>query len=333
MAAHEGCLADEDGVTIVVSTEGLGARPFQLEGEGRVMAVAVTYQPDLALFRRAVRACRNQVAHFFVIDNGSAEQCQSALATICKDDACCFVPLLVNLGIAAAQNQGISMARHAGATHVLLLDQDSVAAPDMVLRLLSAINGATHMGRRIAAVGPRLVDRRSGASTPFIRIGLLRVKRLACSQMPGVALETDFLVASGALIPVTVLDEIGLMEEGLFIDNVDLEWSFRARHRGFVLLGACDAVLSHSVGDQVLHVAGRALYRHSPLRQYYIMRNRILLYRRSYSPWGWIIQDFLRMLVKVVLFGLVFSPRFKNLSMMARGVLDGFLGRSGPFTG
>lgn len=333
MAAHEGCLADENGDAIVVGAEGLGARPFQWGGGGRVIAVAVTYQPDLVLFQRAVRACRCQVAHFLVIDNGSSKQCQDALMAICKDEACEFVPLLINLGVAVAQNHGIYLARRAEATHILLLDQDSVAAPDMVLRLFSVINGISHAGRRIAAVGPRLVDRRSGYTAPFIHFGLLRVKRLLCPKAPGVALETDFLVASGALIPVAVLDEIGLMEEGLFIDNVDLEWSFRARHRGFVLLGACDAVLSHSVGDQVLHVVGRALYRHGPLRQYYIMRNRILLYKRIYSPWGWIINDFFRMLVKVAIFGLVFSPRLKNLSMMMRGMWDGFCGRNGPFNG
>jgi rhamnosyltransferase len=185
----------------------------------------------------------------------------------------------------------------------------------------------------VAAVGPRLVDRRSRASTPFVRIGVMGVRRLACDGAPGQAHETDFLVASGALIALPVIEAVGPMEEGLFIDNVDLEWCFRARARGYALLGVCDAVLEHSVGDQVVHVAGRALYRHGPLRQYYIMRNRIALYRRPYSPWGWVVQDFLRLWVKLVLFGLVFAPRRENLRMMARGLVDGLKGRSGPFPG
>jgi len=300
--------------------------------EGRVIAVAVTYQPDLTLFGRAVRACRKQVTRYVVIDNGSAEQCKSALAVLCEAEACDFVPLAANFGIAAAQNQGISIARNFGATHILLLDQDSVAAPDMVERLLHVLDVALRAGRSVAAVGPRLVDRRSGKSTPFIRIGLLGVTRLTCTEEIGAAIESDFLVASGSIIPLNVFDKIGTMEEGLFIDNVDLEWCFRSRHHGFVLLGACEAVLEHSVGDQVLHLAGKALYRHGPLRQYYIMRNRILLYRRSYSPWGWVIQDFLRMLAKVALFGLVYPPRIKNMRMMARGLVDGLRGRDGPFS-
>ena len=297
----------------------------------RVVAVAVTYHPDIAVFLLALQASREQVDRLIVIDNGSAAALQSELATLCARHNCDFIPLSTNVGIAGAQNQGIARALDDNASHVLLLDQDSIAAPDMVARLRAALDSADGTGRRVAAVGPRLVDRRSGVSTPFVRIGVFGVRRLRCTPADRAVFQTEFLVASGSLIPAAVLRQIGLMEEGLFIDNVDLEWCFRARQQGWSLLGACDAELAHSVGDQVVHLAGRALYRHGPLRQYYIMRNRILLYRRPYSPRGWVIQDFLRMLLKVVLFGIVFPPRLSNLRMMAYGVRDGLRGRSGPF--
>ena len=298
-----------------------------------VVAVAVTYRPDLSLLRAAVQTCRPQVAGLVLVDNGSSPATCDGLRALAEELRCTWIALDANLGIAAAQNRGIAAARDAGATHVLLLDQDSVPAADMVVTLLAGLDAAVHDGRPVAAVGPRLMDRRSGVSTPFVRIGVAEVRRLSSVGVAHACLETDFLVASGALIPLPVLEAVGEMEEGLFIDNVDLEWCFRARDRGFVLLGVCDAVLEHSVGDQVVHVAGRALYRHGPLRQYYIMRNRILLYRRPYSPWGWVVQDFARMLVKVVLFGVVFAPRWQNLRMMARGLVDGLRGRSGPFPG
>lgn len=300
---------------------------------GQVCAVAVTYRPDLALLAAALRACRPQVAELLVVDNGSLPAQREALRAVVREAGAVLLALDANLGIAAAQNRGIAWARARGASHVLLLDQDSVPAPDMVARLQQALLARGDGDAPVAAVGPRLVDRRSGVDTPFVRIGVAGVRRLACGDGPGRIHETDFLVASGALIPLVVFDAVGTMEEGLFIDNVDLEWCFRARAKGYVLLGVCDAVLQHSVGEQVVHVAGRALYRHGPLRQYYIMRNRIALYRRRYSPWAWVVQDFLRMLVKVVVFGLVFAPRRENLRMMARGVVDGLRGRSGPFPG
>lgn len=304
-----------------------------MDREPLIFAIAVTHRPDLGLLARVLQACRRQVSGLLVVDNGSPLEQRRLMGAMARELDFALVELDKNQGIAAAQNRGIALARGAGASHVLLLDQDSVPAENMVSRLLAGLQQA-QVGSPVAAVGPRLVDRRSGVSTPFVRIGMLGVRRLTCAKREaGQCHETDFLVASGALIPLAVLDAVGPMEDGLFIDNVDLEWCFRARAQGYRLLGVCDAVLEHSVGDQVVQVAGRALYRHGPLRQYYIMRNRILLYRRAYSPWAWVLQDFARMLVKVVLFGLVFTPRRENLRMMARGLRDGLRGRGGPYAG
>ncbi|EQD74077.1 hypothetical protein B1B_02878, partial [mine drainage metagenome] len=44
------------------------------------------------------------------------------------------------------------------------------------------------------------------------------------------------------------------MREDFFIDNVDIEWSHRARAAGFSLFGVGAAVMFHSMGDQALRV-------------------------------------------------------------------------------
>ena len=304
---------------------------MSLSARQEVVAIVVTYQPSIELLRRSLAACLDQVAQIILVDNGSPRPQREALQALAEAENCTLLALPDNLGIASAQNRGIALARQTGANYVLLLDQDSVPLPDMVAKLLTALQQATDAGQHVAAVGPRLLDRRSGSSTPFVRIGLLGVRRLVCAIGQGQYLQSDFLIASGALIPLAVLDAVGTMEEGLFIDNVDLEWCFRARAQGYTLLGICDAVLEHSVGEPGGGGGGGTVYRHGPLRQYYIMRNRILLYRRSYSPFGWIMQDFARMLVKVLLFSLIFPPRRKNLRMIALGLVDGIRGRCGPY--
>lgn len=296
----------------------------------RVCAVVVTFHPDLPRLGRLLTACLSQVAGLVVVDNGSGAGVQASLRGRGKADGFDVLALDDNLGVAAAQNRGVAWARERECSHVLLFDQDSVPAPDMVRMLLSALAEAPASGWT-AAVGPRLLDRRTGASTPFVRIGLLGVTKKACAADGDRLVETDFLVSSGMLIPLAVLDRVGLPEEDLFIDNVDLEWCFRARAKGFALYGVCDAVMEHSVGDDVIQIGGRVIHRHGPLRQYYIMRNRILLYRRPYSPRGWVAQDFFRMLFKFAVFSLFFSPRRKNISMMLKGIRDGLKGRSGKY--
>lgn len=296
-----------------------------------VWAIVVTYQPDVLFLGKMLSACSSQVAHLLIVDNGSRETLLVQLRGYCCESGCEILELGENLGVAAAQNQGVERAKQQGGTHVLLFDQDSMPSFDMVKRLLARLDNLTDCGAAVAAVGPRLVDRRTGESTPFIRIGLLGAAKKACGEDDELLIETDFLVSSGMLIPLEVIDRVGLPEEGLFIDNVDLEWCFRARSMGLVLYGVCDAVMSHSVGDQVIRIGRSVIHRHGPLRQYYIMRNRILLYRRSYSPWGWVVQDFFRMLFKFAVFSLILPPRFLNLRMMLKGIMDGLRGKTGKF--
>ncbi|MCV5831057.1 hypothetical protein OFN28_30780, partial [Escherichia coli] len=49
--------------------------------------------------------------------------------------------------------------------------------------------------------------------------------------------DVDHLIASGSLIPVDVFEKIGGMDDSLFIDYVDVEWSLRARYQGLRCYG------------------------------------------------------------------------------------------------
>jgi len=294
-------------------------------------AIVVTFHPQADLLDRLLDACLNQVNILVLVDNGSDEVELAVLRNLSLSRQFTLIELGENLGIAAAQNRGITFARSQGYSHLLFFDQDSVPAPDLVQKLHTALAGLSANNQPVAAVGPRLVDRRTLRSTPFVRFNWFGVTRKHCTDDSEDMQQTDFLVSSGMLIPITAFDHVGQMEEGLFIDNVDMEWCFRARSMGFLLYGICSAVMQHSVGDQVFRIGPGVLHRHSPVRQYYIMRNRLLLYRRSYTPKGWIVQDSLRALFKLLAFSIVFAPRLKNLQMIYCGIRDAFSGITGRY--
>jgi rhamnosyltransferase len=266
-----------------------------------------------------------------IVDNGSDSGGREQIANIAREVDCNVLQLQENFGVAAAQNHGISWARKMGCKWLVLLDQDSKPEPGMVTTLRLAFADLMSRGSVVAAVGPKLLDTRTMRGTPFVRINLFGVTKMDCNTTNDQFVLTDFLVSSGSLIPMTMFDQVGLPEEGLFIDNVDLEWCFRARSKGFLLYGVCAAVMHHTVGDQVIQVGNRVIHLHSPLRQYYIMRNRILLYQRSYSPWGWVLQDFWRMVFKLVFFALFSTPRRQNVHMMLKGIRDGLRRKAGKY--
>jgi rhamnosyltransferase len=292
--------------------------------ETSVCAVLVTYRPDVAALRVAIAAVRPQVTALVIVDNASAG-IDDALA----GQDVVLLAQRTNVGLARAQNVGIDWARANGHSHVLVLDQDSAPAPDMVTQLLAAL--ARLSTRRVAAVGPRFRDAREDRDAPFVKVAFPMSHKLWCDAAnPDV--ECDFLISSGALIPLAVLDDVGGLDDGLFIDNVDLEWSFRARARGYSLYGVCAAAMEHRLGDSRRPVFGGAatIVTHGPARLYYIMRNRLTLYRLPHTPWVWIAQDVPRVLVKFVIFTVLVGPRLRNARYMIRGVRDAVAGRMGP---
>jgi rhamnosyltransferase len=282
----------------------------------------------MARLDAVIAAVVRQVGDVVVIDNASSDAAD--LAELAAGYDVEIVRQASNLGLSAAQNVGIAWARQRGAEYALLLDQDSVPASDMVERLLDGLQRARSANLRVAALGPRFRDSRDGQDFPFIEVHFPSSKKLWCDA-GGSDIVTDFLISSGSLIPLAVLDDVGGMEEGLFIDNIDMEWCFRARSRGYVLIGVCSALMAHELGeDRAALFGGYQQVVHSPTRLYFIMRNRVLLYRRPYTPRTWIAQDLLRLPLKFAIFSVLVAPRLRNARFMLRGLWDAARNRSGP---
>lgn len=292
----------------------------------RVIGVIVTYRPDLTQLAALVAALRPQLAGLVMVDNASGDAGPVGHYGLPGDG----VQLIVNtdnVGLAAAQNQGIAAARALGASHVLLLDQDSIPDAQMVGTLLASESALRAQGLPVGALGPRCVDRKTGEEVPFIHAcwhGMGRVRR-----SPGQAwAKVDFLIASGCLVPIASFERAGLMDEALFIDQIDVDWCYRLQAAGLACYAVFDATMSHSIGDQAISLLGglRKQTVHGPLRLYYITRNRLWLYRRPYVPLAWKLHDAYRMVCKTALFVLLIPPRGMHLRAFLRAFRDGLFG-------
>ncbi|MCU1091902.1 glycosyltransferase family 2 protein [Stenotrophomonas maltophilia] len=293
----------------------------------RVCAVIVTYGPDPELLRRVVDSVLQQVGHLVVFDNGSRGVDVEALLGAAPGISLLASPH--NVGLGSALNRSYEQAQSLGFDYVLLMDQDSVLEPGMVDVLGTALVELAG-NERIAAVGPQFRDARSGMLAPFVRFGFPFNHKLRGG--PGQRISCDFLITSGSLVPMSALRDIGAMDESLFIDNLDMDWCFRAKRSGHALYGICDAQMSHSIGEELLPSRAKpdGVIVHKPFRLYFIMRNRVLLYGRAYTPRVWIAQDVPRLLLKLVGNGLFLAPRWIRLRFMLKGVWDGIRGRAGP---
>jgi rhamnosyltransferase len=287
-------------------------------------AIVVTWQPDQAALKNLLNALLKQGCKVIVIDNGSSEAQSLAAMINALSAQISLTSWPDNRGLAAALNEGLRLAAASSLPYALLFDQDSAIKDSFCQDMMGAMEKAQALSSRpVAALGPRLQDPDSGRRTPFRVFGLWRRSDRRHSGATDLY-TADFLITSGTLLPVAVLADIGLMKEEYFIDNIDLEWCFRATAAGYALYGTDAATLYHRIGENADNPLVKAglMVQHSPLRSYYTSRNRLHLYRQAYAPLDWKIRDVCRFILKTA-YTLLFSPQRRDYwQHIRRGIAD-----------
>ena len=239
----------------------------------------------------------------------------------------------VNLGIAKALNQGFQAARENGFSEVVALDQDSRAQPDMVEVLRATREGQDSHRRSTAIVAPFVREVLSGAEARYlVPARPVGYRRQSC--LPGEARPVTIVINSGALYDLELHRVLGGFREDYFIDYVDTEYCLRARRAGYEILVACDAKLHHRWGNarqmSILGLSTRPTF-HSPLRWYYISRNRIPTIRAYGLRFPhWLLFDLTMAVWWFVRMLLLEDHRLRKVRAAVLGTWDGLLGRMGP---
>lgn len=295
-----------------------------------VYSITVTYNPDINLINRQIDSLLNQVHNIIIIDNGSynAEELKNFLQQKSKEvnHPFTFICNAKNMGLGYAQNQGLQEAVNKNASDILILDHDSIVETGFINNLLVARNELISKGIRVGAIGPVYYGEHNNQFYPITKFWGPFIKRLQPTQF---SVEASFLIASGCFINCQVLADVGFMNEDLFIDCVDVEWSFRANAKGYKLFVTPKAKMMHTIGDKRMNVFGRSISVHSPLRRYYLNRNSVMMIKIKTTPLGYKIRESTVNLLRLFVFLTVSKERSKYLKYSLSGLLDGLKGIGG----
>jgi len=278
---------------------------------GTIAAVIVIYNPGDEIVSHLTNILKG-VDFVIAVNNG-------ANSSICKRLTRAGIIVVgdgENIGLSRALNLGLDaawkLAPHAH--HVLLLDQDSQPAKSMARRLQLAFEKARAAGLNPACVAPRLIDVKA------------RSKNLR--QRPGLA-EIELAATSGTLTSREVVQDVGGMMADLFIDCIDHEWCFRARHLGYKIYQDNDTVMLHDMGELAVNIPMiyKPMYK-SPIRHYYIIRNTLLLFRKNYVPFKWKAINLIKTCYRIIAYVAASTDRSASLHLITQALIDGSAGRS-----
>ena len=177
-----------------------------------------------------------------------------------------------NAGFGAAINQGL---RASSSPYVATLNDDAVAHPEWLAALVAALEARPDAGMCASQVRlfgePRLDS-----------AGMLVARDGSSKQRGHGRLPEDFpvleevLMASGssALYRRSMLEDIGGFDDDFFLYCEDTDLGLRARWAGWKCLYVPQAVVEHHYS----HSAGRA----SPVKAYYVERNRLFVLVKNF---------------------------------------------------
>jgi len=295
-----------------------------LSGSGprkeNICTIIVTYHPDAGFPERAARAAR-QTSRLVIVDNHSSDSAQAMLRSLSSSLNAHLILNPDNLGLATALNQGVSWAKDQGFLWALTLDQDSLLLENMVENLAVAYQDCPFR-EEVGMIGTNYQDPNNG----YI------YQKGPCPLATGAWIEEKTLITSGSLLSTAAFDRVGPFRDELFIDQVDHEYCLRLRQCGYRILLSLHLGMIHPVGMRKTH---KFLWQtletthHTPLRRYYLTRNRLILARQQYGK----VRGTVRVLKKSrkdILRILLFEDqKMLKLYAMALGVSHGIRGKAG----
>ncbi len=251
-----------------------------------------------------------------VIDNASAQD----EATIIKER---FPQVKVirskeNLGFAGGNNLGIKAAQ---GKYLFFLNNDILLKPQvsdfrpLIARLKSSPKIGIVCPKIRFSWGNQLIQ--FASYTPLSPI-TMRNKAIGCGEVDHGQFDTPHPTpyAHGAAMMVKreVVEKAGLMPECYFLYYEELDWSMMIRHAGYEIW--------YEPTCTVFHKESQTTGQNSPLRTYYITRNRLLFAQRNQ-------QDMTKYITYLYLIGIVtirdllkysFQQRWDLVRATIRGV-------------
>ncbi len=257
-----------------------------------------------------------------VVDNGSSDGTLSATAQEFPEAE--TIANAENLGFGGGFNVGICSALERGAAFVLIINNDTHVAPDMLDALMvhSQRENVGMLAPKIYyADEPTRIWSVGGNCHPWTYEmtdkGDDEVDRGQWEEV----LERDYLVGCAILMRRSMLETVGMFDEDFYpIYYEDVDLCLRTRRAGYKLLLVPAAKMWHEVSAS----AGGS---DSPRERYLMARHSIRFFRKYVRGWRWLVVAPYRAgsAVKTVA-RLLWRRRYNAATSYLRGLYDGLRG-------
>lgn len=229
----------------------------------------------------SIQKCKD-APHIIVVDNGSSAEVVQELKDLCPG-----LDLVLaggNVGFSVGNNIGIKKALKMGAEVVYIINNDTLADPNLFFRAYRYVAGKNRIaGAKIYyAKGYEYHESQKGQGNILWYAGGYFDWSMAVSRHFGIdevdhgqfdkIKPVDFVTGCFIAVPRQVFKKIGLLDEPFFLYLEDSDFSLHAKKMGIEVMYNPTLILHHCNSSST--GAG------SPLVDYYMTRNRFFIGKR-----------------------------------------------------
>lgn len=208
-----------------------------------------------------------------VVDNASREDPTEALKAVYPDVV--MVMSKDNLGYAGGNNLGTEAAR---GKHVLFLNNDTEVEPEFLEPLVAKLESDPSIGM----VSPKIIYydtdnliqyAGSAGINPYTGRGTKIGHLEPDDGKHDTSTPTQLVHGAALLAPMEAIEKVGLMPDIFFIYYEEHDWCERFKRNGYKMFYVAESKIYHKESATV----GRI----SPMKSYYMTRNRLMFIRRN----------------------------------------------------
>lgn len=218
----------------------------------KIYGVVVLYNPNIQEVVSNINSYIKILEKLYIIDNSKKENYMKLKKYMQDKTKIKYIWLRENKGIAKALNIGKKLAVNEEADYLLTMDQDS-SFEDNLKEMIEWILENEASMKEVAIVSP-FHNIRQGKSKQDIE-------------------EKRNVMTSGNLLNLKLIRNIGEFNEDFFIDEVDNEFCYRIREKGYKIMCFNKVVLKHKLGE-LKDYRYFFVTNHNYIRRYYITRNK-----------------------------------------------------------
>ena len=226
----------------------------------------------------SVRQSVFQPVHIVLVDNGSKPESPAKLEEAFPDLP--VVRIVDNIKCAGGNNRGIEVALESDATHILILNNDTIIDPSAIGELVNADLDVA-VPKIVYYDEPTIIWSAGAHWRRFPPNILMTGLQRPDAPKYNVPRPLDYATGCAFLAKREVFETIGLFDfsYGNYFEDYDF----------FYRLRAANFQAGYVPGARVLHKVSRTLGKHPPSQRFYSARNTVFFFRRNDRFPAWML--------------------------------------------